>query len=159
MSDYKVRTLELFDRLDVDRSGYINASDLTGAAAGRSVLITGIIEAADANKDGKVSREEMLNHVERAMVGRSPDTLPEYLRKFTAGAFTLMDADRTGTVSKAEFEQYLKARNTPAADEFAWLDRDRDGSITLDDLHIAAFTFFNSPIDCPRNWLLAAASA
>jgi hypothetical protein len=38
--------------------------------------ITSFIKEFDANKDGKVSKEELLNGVEKLFVGKNPDTVP-----------------------------------------------------------------------------------
>ncbi|MEV7659611.1 EF-hand domain-containing protein [Streptomyces anulatus] len=171
MGAYKQRALELFDLLDADRSGFIDAGDVARADGeasaarqrkteeARSFTIA-LVRAADVNKDGKVSKEEMLAYVERSMVGRTPETLPDFVRHIADAAFGLMDTDRTGKVDKAEFEQYLAlpSHNTPAAsaaDEFTQLDRDGDGTLTVVDLHIATHAFFTDPCPgCPEQWLL-----
>lgn len=173
MSAYKQRALQLFDLLDTDRSGYIDPADIARRVEGQSEtqaeaaqivhgLVMGFIRSGDANKNGAVSKDELLAHMEKAMVGKSPDTTPGYLREFTSAVFTLMDADKSGKVSKAEFEQYLTAHNVTApgaVNEFAQLDRDRDGSITSDDLHIAAYNFFTAPDPgYPEHWLGAVVS-
>ncbi|MEU6199267.1 hypothetical protein [Streptomyces sp. NPDC047061] len=173
MGGYGTRVLRLFDLIDTSRNGYIDRDDLPRTAddaAGAEVqrarivqaLITGVIKAGDANMDTRVTKDEMSSCVERTMVGKSASDLPGYIREVTAGVFALMDADGNGKVGKSEFEKYLKARNVTdpsAAGEFARLDRDGDGSLTLEDLGHATHGFFTAPeYDVPEHWLFAAVS-
>ncbi|MER8187545.1 EF-hand domain-containing protein [Kitasatospora sp. NPDC094015] len=169
MGAYKQRTIEFFDLLDASRSGYIDPEDLSliTARSGSDAQLTPVIStffrellrAADPNKDGKVGKEEMLAYVERAILGKDADAMPEFLRTLAAGAFQVMDADGNGKVDKAEFERYLKARNVTdpaAANEFAKLDRDRDGSLTAADLRAGIHVFFTEvDRDVPQQWLMA----
>ncbi|MFE2578921.1 EF-hand domain-containing protein [Streptomyces sp. NPDC059378] len=173
MGAYTTRVLRLFDLIDTSKNGYIDRDDLprgngsAGAQAQRDqivqALITGFIKASDANMDTRVTKQEMLACVERTMVGKSVSDAPAYIREVTAGVFKLMDTDGNGKVSKGEFEQYLKARNITdpnAAGEFARLDRDGDGSLTVEDLNYANHHFFTAPeANVPEHWLLAAVSA
>ncbi|MFJ2510148.1 EF-hand domain-containing protein [Streptomyces griseoviridis] len=172
MSAYKQRVLGLFDRLDKDGRGDINPNDLayveglsgarpTPLALGTRGLVLGLVRHSDANKDGRVSREELLSYVDKAMVGTTPETLPEYVRDFVSTVFAVMDPDRSGRVSRAAFEEYLKAQHADvSADavgyEFEHLDRDHDGFLTLGDLQTAAHAFFTAPEAIPGCWLLAA---
>ncbi|MFE4548836.1 MULTISPECIES: EF-hand domain-containing protein [unclassified Streptomyces] len=123
----------------------------------------GVAKNADSNMDSRVTKHEMISCVERTMVGKSASDLPGYVREVTAGVFALMDADGNGKVSKGEFETYLRTRNVTAPGapaEFARLDRDSDGSLTLEDLSHATHLFFTAPeYDVPEHWLLAAVSA
>lgn len=173
MSAYRYRALQLFSLLDTNWDQTIGVEDLPVRGADQSEmevlaaenvrgLLRGFLGSGDRNRNGNVSKDEMVLYVEKAMAGKTADSLPDFLRRFADGAFALMDADENGKVSKSEFEQYLKARNITepgAADEFAQLDRDGDGSLVPDDLHNAAFTFFTFPdVGCPQHWLYAAAT-
>ncbi|MFJ2633941.1 EF-hand domain-containing protein [Streptomyces sp. NPDC087422] len=172
MGAYTQRVLELFERLDKDGSGGINPRDLayvegisgsrpTPLALGTQRLVQGFVRHSDANKDGQVSKIELLNYVDKAMVGTTPETLPDYIREFVSTVFAVMDTDRSGKVSRAAFEEYLKARHADASVdtvgyEFEHLDRDHDGFLTLGDLQAAAHGFFTAPDGVPGSWLLAA---
>jgi Ca2+-binding EF-hand superfamily protein len=172
MGAYRERVLGLFERLDKDRNGDISPSDLAlvGGSTGprptplalRTVgLVEGFIRHSDANRDGKVSREELLTYVDKAMVGTTPETLPEYVRRFASTLFALMDTDDSGRVNRAAFEEYLKSHQADAhADvigyEFEQLDRDHDGFLIPGDLQAAAHAFFTAPDRAPELWLLAA---
>ncbi len=165
MSIYKVRVSRLFDRLDTNRDGVLSPDDLRPTANGPSpaqVLVTGFLKAGDSNTDGRMTRDELLSHVDRAITGRSVGTLPPYLHDFADTVFRGMDTDGNGKVGKDEFAQYLKSGNVidpGATDEFAHLDRDGDGSLTLDDLRAATHHFFTALNDVPQHWLHAAVSA
>ncbi|MFD7879451.1 EF-hand domain-containing protein [Streptomyces sp. NPDC059766] len=173
MGAYTTRVLRLFDLIDTSKNGYIDREDLPrgdGSADAQAqrdqivhALIMGFIKAGDANMDTRVTKDEMLACVEKTMIGKSVSGTPAYIREVPAGVFKLMDTDGNGKVSKGEFEQYLRARNVTdpnAAREFARLDRDGDGSLTVDDLNHANHHFFTAPeVDVPELWLLAAVSA
>ncbi|KUO08023.1 EF-hand domain-containing protein [Streptomyces sp. DSM 15324] len=171
MGAYQQRVLDLFDLLDTHRTGGIDASDLRTAASSATAkdqaavqavnrFILALIDATDTNKDGRVHQQEMLAYLERKLVGKSPEEVPDYIRAFTAATFGFMDYDKTGKVSRTEFERFLKSRNITdkgAADEFARLDRNGSGSFTLDDLHAATYSFFTGlESDCPTLWVRAA---
>ncbi|MFG2825626.1 EF-hand domain-containing protein [Kitasatospora sp. NPDC048365] len=171
MGTYRMRVLQLFDLIDTNKNGYIDPGDLphTDGAPGSAeaqrariveTLIRGAVKDGDSNKDSRVTKDEMLHHVERTMVGNPYSAAPAYIRDVTAKIFALMDADGNGKVSKDEFERYLKAGNATdpgAAGEFARLDRDGDGALTIDDLNHATHRFFTAPeTDVPEHWLLAA---
>ncbi|MER6084093.1 EF-hand domain-containing protein [Streptomyces sp. NPDC001833] len=174
MGAYRTRAFRLFDLIDTSKNGYLDYEDLPRAAgdpgsaeAQRArilkTFITGVTKAADSNMDTRVTKAEMISCVEKTMVGKSASGLTGYVREVTAGVFALMDADGNGKIGKSEFEKYLEAQNVTdpgAAAEFARLDRDSDGSLTLDDLHYATHRFFTAPEnDVPEHWLLAAVSA
>ncbi|MEU4097619.1 hypothetical protein [Streptomyces sp. NPDC026673] len=71
--------------------------------------------------------------------------------------------ERNRDVSGDEFKQYSKVRNVTdpgGTGEFARLDRDGDGSLTIEDLSHATHRFLTAPEhDVPEHWLLAAVSA
>lgn len=170
MGAYKQRVLELFDLIDTSRSGFVDPGDLAPRSEGQSAeqvqrgeavgrIVTEIIRSSDSNKDGKLSKDEMLHWVERTMVGKTPETLPDPVKNLARAVFAFMDADGSGKVGKAEFEKYLKARNSSSAgavEEFAKLDGDGDGTLVRSDIDKAIFRFFTAPeSDCPQQWLRA----
>ncbi|MEU5253686.1 EF-hand domain-containing protein [Streptomyces longwoodensis] len=160
MGAYTDRVLKLFNRLDTDRSGEISLDD---QGKGRTEaekevaaqFIRNLVTAADANKDGRVSQNELLHYIERAAVGKSVDQIPGYLTATADAVFDLMDTDKSGKVGNTEFEQYLKAHNLTPGAEFTELDRDSDGSLTKADLRTAMLHFLASPDPAPEQWLLA----
>ncbi|MFJ2574722.1 EF-hand domain-containing protein [Streptomyces halstedii] len=173
MGAYKQRVLELFALLDKEGSGGINPSDLmyveglsgsrpTPLALATRGLVLGFVRHSDANKDGQVSKIELLHYVDKAMVGTTPETLPAYVREFVSTVFAVMDTDRSDRVTRAAFEEYLKAHHADVSvdtggREFDHLDRDHDGFLTLGDLQAAAHAFFTAPeVEVPVRWLLAA---
>ncbi|MFJ2608016.1 EF-hand domain-containing protein [Streptomyces sp. NPDC087425] len=170
MGAYKQRTLELFRLLDLDRNGYITPSDSefsalrqqagAPAALNPEWLIMGFVKEGDANRDRKVSKEELLAFVEKAMVGKTPDTMPAFVRQLTTEVFALMDTEKNGQVSKDQFARYLNAytySSSGAEEEFTRLDRDGDGNLTVDELQHATFAYFTDPeTDAPQRWLHAA---
>ncbi|MFJ4897356.1 EF-hand domain-containing protein [Streptomyces sp. NPDC088727] len=171
MGAEKMRVVDLFERLDKNGSGFISPDDLaflarssgsqpTPLALMTMRLVQGFIQHSDANKDRKVSKDEMLTYVDKTMADTTPETLPDYVRGFVSTVFALMDTDKSGKVNRAAFEEYLKAHDDAHAEvvsyEFEQLDRDHDGFLTPDDLQAAAHAFFTAPDRAPQHWLLAA---
>jgi Ca2+-binding EF-hand superfamily protein len=74
----------------------------------------GLAERYDANKDGKISQEEV-------------DTnRTSWLAEF--------DGDKSGALALSEFQNlWLKARNQQMVREFQQFDRDGNGQVTLDE--------------------------
>ena len=60
-----------FEAIDTDHSGYITRSELKRAMKGQGLLtkseINDFIEAADSNRDGKISLEEWMDAVANDM--------------------------------------------------------------------------------------------
>jgi Ca2+-binding EF-hand superfamily protein len=107
-------------------SGLVAAGTLAGIAAaeqgwrhhgGRGhhgFEMMGLAERYDANKDGKLSQEEIDSN--RA----------QWLKDF--------DADKNGTLSLQEFQAlWLKARNDDMVREFQDFDRDGNGQVALEE--------------------------
>ncbi|MFJ6809128.1 EF-hand domain-containing protein [Streptomyces anulatus] len=171
MSLAAIRTLELFSVFDTDNSGWINESDLPSVTDGQSAvkaqevqnvrdLMTGLIKAADTDKDGRVSRQEIRAYLDNSLSTKTLDELPAPIRDFTTKTFALMDTNKAGSVSYEEFDAYLKARTTTpdSASDFKRIVRS-GSKFKVEDLHRAAFAFFTEPEDsCPELWLRAAVS-
>ena len=80
-------------------------------------MMGGMAERYDANKDGKISQEEI-----------------DQNRTAWLGEF---DLDKNGTLSLAEFEKlWLKARRERMVREFQQFDRDGNGEVTLDEYKV-----------------------
>jgi hypothetical protein len=80
----------------------------------RGPVMGGMMDRYDANKDGKLSQEEI-----------------DQNRTQWHGEF---DADKSGGLSIAEFEVlWLKARRDQMVREYQEFDRDGDGKLTLDE--------------------------
>jgi len=73
-----------------------------------------MVERYDANKDGKISQEEI------------DANRTNWLSEF--------DGDKSGSLALPEFQNlWLKARNQQMVREFQQFDRDGDGQVTLDE--------------------------
>jgi hypothetical protein len=85
-----------------------------GSGHGRMMMAQHLMERYDADKDGKVTQQE----IDRNRT--------EWQKQF--------DADKNGTLSLGEFQNlWLKARNEEMVREFQSFDRDGDGQVTLDE--------------------------
>eukprot|EP00026_Physarum_polycephalum_P017382 Phypoly_transcript_18594.p1 GENE.Phypoly_transcript_18594~~Phypoly_transcript_18594.p1 ORF type:complete len:187 (+),score=31.31 Phypoly_transcript_18594:72-632(+) len=133
---YKQRWLEYFDILDANKNGFIEPGDLeniaqtlskflrvpenhpkvtTGVEANKRFL-TALIKDLDTNKDGKVSREELLAGVERLFVGKTPQTLPAWWRDNIKQFFETNDLDNNGVLSYEELARDIRG-TTPTETE------------------------------------------
>ena len=104
LADRGERAAKMMERIDTDKNGAISLEEFTTARAAR-------FDAADANKDGAITREEMMAQIEKRRMERRVNRM-----------FERLDADNDGTITKAETAAFAEKR-------FARLDRDNSGSI------------------------------
>jgi hypothetical protein len=91
-----------------------HGSGMHRGGSGMGYFFTRMTERYDANKDGKISQDEIDNN--RA----------EWLQRF--------DTDKDGTLSLKEFEAlWLEARHEEMVREFQHFDKDGDAKVTLDE--------------------------
>ncbi len=85
-----------------------------GHGMGRMAMAQQLMERYDANKDGKVTQEEI------------DQNRTDWQKEF--------DTDKNGTLSLQEFQSlWLKARGEEMVREFQFFDRDGNGQVTLDE--------------------------
>jgi Ca2+-binding EF-hand superfamily protein len=173
LSQFQRRKLaRMFDLYDVDRDGYIEAVDYarvgegfataTGSAPGSAdyeklrAAYLGFWEqlrqVADADRDGRITREEFVASYETLLAMR------ETIAGVSHAILQLTDRDGDGKITPAEFEANLRAYGLPAAaaaEAFGHLDRDGDGYIDVDELvqNVEEFFYGEDP-SAPGNWLV-----
>jgi Ca2+-binding EF-hand superfamily protein len=103
------RTMMRFERMDVDDSGDVTFEEFTAMFKSR-------IGDADANKDGKMTVEEIATQIERMRAERMARRLIERF-----------DIDGDGALTAAEVESRQKKM-------FALMDRNDDGKIEKDEM-------------------------
>jgi len=133
---YKQRWLSYFEVLDGDHNGHINSADAAivgkelahryhyaeGTPAYHAITksfhdyVEHLIKAFDANKDGKVTKEELLAAVEKFFIGKSVGEAPDWWKSNVEGIFTAFDANNNGEISLQEFTHLWKNAN-PAESE------------------------------------------
>lgn len=116
-----------------------------GGPEGRGAMLMEQFDEIDANKDGKVSQDELAAH--RAAEFAAADTngdcalsaeelqakmLAEILARHSARMIENMDDDGNGTLSADEMGE------GPMAANFARIDTDNDGAISKDEAKAAA---------------------
>jgi len=103
-----------FSRLDANNDGSITRDEFGGNRLER-------LQAADENKDGTLSQEELANYLMKR----------EFERR-AARLASRLDIDGDGKVSLAELENQQRKR-------FALLDRNDDGQLSQEELRRGAF--------------------
>jgi Ca2+-binding EF-hand superfamily protein len=103
------RAEHMLERVDTDKNGAISQAEFTASRVAR-------FDNADANKDGLISKEEMVDQIERRRAERRVEWM-----------FERVDSNNDGALSKAETEAVAEKR-------FARLDRDDSGSIEKDEM-------------------------
>ena len=163
---------KLFDLYDANQDGYIEAADYARVGEGFAAC-TGCVpgsadheklrstylgfweqlrQSADADQDGKVTRDEFLASYERLLAMR------DAIVGVSQAILQLTDRDGDGKITPAEFAANLEAYglDAPAAAEaFRHLDRDGDGFIAAEELlqDVEEFFYGDDP-NAPGNWLL-----
>jgi Ca2+-binding EF-hand superfamily protein len=120
---------QFFDRLDSNHDGFIDEAEwnaMRNRMGGGGRVGEGLVKMLDADKDGKVTRDEFAKIV---------------------SLFDLLDANHDGTLSQEEMNNFFRAVNdaqTQAANQatggvdvnnlFANYDKNKDGKLTPDEI-------------------------
>jgi len=107
---YLPRAQKAFDRLDTNKDGKINLAEFT-PVAGKSFM------SIDVNKDDAVSTAEIDASLQAALERRRSRILAN------------LDADKNGTISRAELDKYVEAM-------VAGADTDSDGGVSFAEARI-----------------------
>ena len=99
--------MEIFDSIDADGDGKLTQAEIDRLRNERHA-------AHDADADGNLSLEEFAG------------LWHETVRPLTVRAFQMLDTDGDAIVTRAEYDR-------PLASIVEWLDRDRDGGLSLRD--------------------------
>jgi Ca2+-binding EF-hand superfamily protein len=167
---HKDRILAIFHSLDSNKNGVLEESDFIAAAKHTATLsktndsspegkaiIAGFhaiwkgISAADANKDGKVTKDEFVSYWEK-IIGSSKSfaDYPAFYREIVDNAFKAADTDKSGVISKEEYVvAFQKATGSSAhADEgYNYVAGLGAGKITHAAFQAAAFHALNDADD------------
>jgi len=117
---YKQRWLEYFEVLDVNGDGFIDRSDVDGVVNLAAKNVTNpaalaeiravatefnanLIREFDANRDGKVSKEEWLQGVEKVFVGKTVETAPQWWQDLATRTFVAADINKNGEIAEEEY--------------------------------------------------------
>ena len=117
LSEAQAKSAEMFDKMDVNNDGMINAADRAARQAER-------FDRMDGNGDGVISRDEFdARHADR---GKHGDGDRKGWRGDRGGGMKMMrmaDADKDGSITRAEFDAGVTAM-------FRRADADNDGTVT-----------------------------
>ncbi|CAE8624109.1 unnamed protein product, partial [Polarella glacialis] len=132
---------DVFQGSDVSKKGFLNLKDLRQLLYPKSIFATDSIQAVakvflqmDKNSDGKIHCGEFVSHILTAKNILS--TVPtDADKRSIASAFSVGDADKSGSIGLEEFEKMLG----PETDEdremvklvFASIDADASGAISV----------------------------
>ena len=166
LTPFQKRKIEtMFAMLDTDRDGRVAAGDFTrrvdavarlrGWGEGSPELERNrrfatdewesLVEGADADGDGSVTRDEYLRYAELFLGDR--DGVRAYARGDVQLLFDAMDTDADGRISLDEYRGYLEVCGVDAAGAdsfFAHADLDEDGRITRSEMTHAVEEFLLS---------------
>ena len=122
----------------------------------RSELFHRLISGADKDRSGTVSLDEFLRYFERQILAhRAAGVASPWLVQSCRDVIELIDQDRNETISEAEYAQLLRAMGSDADPHvnFAKLDRDGDGKLTLKEMVALSLEFMTSDDpDAPGNF-------
>lgn len=154
-----------FDHIDADHTGQIERDDLIGlgsrvllgfgqaptSSRGRELLDrfdelwTEIAAHADIDGTGAISPAEFRTAMINAYIKQQK--FDQTFRPATAALAALADTNGDGVIGLDEFQVLQAAFGTPDDDAtaaFYLLDRDRNGSLSVDELVIAAHEYYTS---------------
>ncbi|MET1075712.1 MAG: EF-hand domain-containing protein [Umezawaea sp.] len=167
-----VKLDHLFSTTDTDGDGYVDWSDyerivdgcLTGYRIDRNDRRAHALRAAyqmywmemlrHAHGSDRLDKEQFQQANRAASMDTSRFNMVEGVPH---ALFDVMDTDGDNTISKAEFQRFLKVRDISdpgAMDTFTELDTDGDGEISRQEFIRAVREFFYSPdLDAPGSLL------
>ena len=174
----KQKFLDLSDKfLDLNRSGFVDPGDAgewaranlkhAGVAAqspeGQALAAVvrafwgGFIRELDSNKDGAVSKDELLAGIEK--LSDQPETLRTIAKDGAKVFMQTLDKDRDGKISRDEFVAFYSANAPDARSEgeqrFQRLDATGSGFLTIESVEQAWMDyFFSDDPNAPGNWIL-----
>eukprot|EP00026_Physarum_polycephalum_P019160 Phypoly_transcript_21032.p1 GENE.Phypoly_transcript_21032~~Phypoly_transcript_21032.p1 ORF type:complete len:159 (+),score=34.89 Phypoly_transcript_21032:134-610(+) len=95
-----------------------DSAEVKGAVAAYRKFFECLIKDFDANKDGKVSKEELINGVEKQFIGKKTSELPGWWKESVTNAFNYFDVDKDGSCSLEETTKNFQSLspNTSAED-------------------------------------------
>lgn len=155
-----------FDHIDADHTGQIERDDLIGlgsrvllgfgeaptSSRGKALLDrfdelwTEIAAHADADGTGAISPAEFRTAMINAYIKQQK--FDQTFRPATAALAAVVDTNGDGVVGLDEFQVFQAAFGTSDDDAtaaFYMLDRDNNGSLSVDELVIAAHEYYTSP--------------
>ncbi len=173
LSDLQRRKiLHKFELLDIDRNGLIEFQDFAHVIDGLGhergwepddprmqklvatnlALWEAIERYCDTNRDGAITPEEWLDyHAEALTKAQEFDQLiPGFettIAAFTAFIHDLLDCDGDGLVSEEDYLQLSRAHgidDVEACKTFDAIDKDRDGTLTLEEVSELVHQFYLS---------------
>ncbi len=115
---------DVFTRMDANGDGVLTEAD--AVSEGRKVFLLQLRQAADANGDGRVSRQEY-QAVQRLSLTDEPGKTEQ--SPVAAAFLFVLDVDRDGALSSAEI--------AIAAERLRMLDADNNGEVSAEELQAA----------------------
>jgi Ca2+-binding EF-hand superfamily protein len=163
---------KMFDLYDANKDGHIEEADYLRVAEGfargtgtrpgsaehdqlRAAYLgfwNRLRQVSDADKDGKVTRDEFIASYDTMLAMR------DSIVGVAQSILHLTDRDHDGKISRAEFAANLQAYGVAerdAGEAFGHLDRDGDGYLTIGELLLNVEEFFyGEDPHAPGNWLV-----
>lgn len=154
-----------FELMDVNHDGQLERGDYEAlarrmiqglgaspdSAKARAVLDTytrfwdEYISRMDADGDGKVTKQEYIEAIDRQTLDES--TFDRAFQPHFEAVAHLCDTDDDGVVDRDEFTRMMRVHGVNAQDasqSFEQIDRDHDGTLTVDELVSAARNYYLS---------------
>lgn len=154
----KLKAHNFYLALDVNGNGYLEHSDMKemgrrliegqqrdkGSAVALALMAhldtfwTQMVTSLDRDADGRISQEEFRLFCSRLAQGLATHSggAAEALNSLSDVLFTVCDHNANGTMSEGEFVQFARAHGSSdavAAAGFRLIDRDRNGTISLEE--------------------------
>jgi len=134
----------------------VDDPDIKGVTFAYSSLLNNVIENFDENNDGKVTIEEFFAGVERYFVGKTPETIPHWLKKCIEDFFPSYDTNKDGEISLEELKVGFKLADPDQTDEnitkaFEWAkSHSPSGKYDFDAFYNVAYLWATSKEEVPE---------
>ncbi|MGA8112304.1 MAG: EF-hand domain-containing protein [Actinocatenispora sp.] len=160
--DQRMKLAKTFELMDVNRSGFVDASALEAMAerlavqAGTSINAPELREARksldqfwralDENRNGQLSRDEYIESMTRLIA--DAEQLRKILDPGNRALFMAFDTDGDGKLSREEYAMMYRDSGMSESDRraaFDALDRAGDGYVSIDEFVRASMDYYLRP--------------
>eukprot|EP00026_Physarum_polycephalum_P017374 Phypoly_transcript_18584.p1 GENE.Phypoly_transcript_18584~~Phypoly_transcript_18584.p1 ORF type:complete len:213 (+),score=56.57 Phypoly_transcript_18584:79-639(+) len=140
------------------KSGYFTATELAAFLTAATQILEGFIQAGE-NTNGKMILVQFLATAQAYVIGKSFETVPQWLRNATNQVFDILDRDRDGIISEDEIVTLVTGISSVSASVARAAYELLDGPLDKDAAQQEIWAWLSSPVTVAEDAYLPIAVA